>query len=81
MCSWRSRYPVSPAWLSDALVFIRANISRNLTAADVYAHVGKSHTLVDHAFREAEACGYSSLQYFSTSFLKAFGKSPSAFRD
>lgn len=105
-------YSISPSWISDALVFIRANISRNLTASDVYAHVGKSHTLVNRVFRErlgstvqkeiaatrlseakrllaatslppmkiAEACGFSSLQYFSTSFRDAFGKSPSAFR-
>ena len=105
-------YPINPSWLSDALVFIRANISKRISAADVYSHVGRSHTLVDNAFKKtlgtsvqkeisrtrlnearrlldstpmplskiADACGYSSLQYFSTSFLKAFGKSPSAFR-
>lgn len=106
-------YPLSPKWLSDALVFIQSNIAHGISAADVYEYVGKSHTLVDGAFRKvlemsvqkeiskvrlsearrllsstsmplskiAEACGYSSLQYFSTSFLKAFGKSPSAFRE
>ena len=106
-------YPVSPPWLSDALVFIQANTTRKISAVDVYAHVGKSHTLVDNAFRNtlgtsvqkeisktrlneakrllestamspsmvAKACGYSSLQYFSTSFSKAFGMSPSAFGD
>lgn len=107
-----SIYPINPAWLSDALVFIRANISKRISAADVYAHVGKSHTLVDSAFKSklgtsvqkaiartrleeakrlldstsmpiqriASACGYSSLQYFSTSFSEAFGKSPTSFR-
>ena len=44
-------YTVSPPWLSDALIFIRRNISNNITASDVYAAVGKSHTLVDSAFR------------------------------
>ena len=44
-------FPVNPPWLSSALVFIRSNLSRKLTAADVYRHLGKSHTLVDTAFR------------------------------
>ena len=105
-------YPLSPPWLSDALVFIRSSISKNITASDVYAHVGKSHTLVDKTFRRqldttvqkeisktrlaeakrlvqttsmplksiAKATGFSSLQYFSTSFAKAFGAHPSSFR-
>ena len=94
-------------------MFIRANITKNITAADVYAHVGKSHTLVDRAFRQqlsttvqkeisktrlaeakrlvkttsmplksiAKVSGFSTLQYFSTSFAKAFGSSPSSFRE
>jgi len=106
-------YPLSPKWLSDALVFIQSNLSQGISAADVYAHVGKSHTLVDAAFRSrlgtsvqkeisrirlkearrlvmststplqdvAKSCGFSSLQYFSTSFVKAFGKSPSSLRE
>lgn len=45
-------YPIEPKWLSDALVYISANISRGINAADVHAHVGKSHTLVESAFRE-----------------------------
>lgn len=44
-------YPLDPPWLSDALVFIRANVNRNLSAANVYEAVGKSHTVVDRAFR------------------------------
>lgn len=44
-------YPIDPPWLSDALVFIRGSVARRLTAADVYQHVGKSHTQVDQAFR------------------------------
>jgi len=106
-------YPLSPKWLSDALVFIQSNLSQGISAADVYAHVGKSHTLVDAAFRSrlgtsvqkeisrirlkearrlvmststplqdiARYCGFSSLQYFSTSFAKVFGKSPSSLRE
>ena len=106
-------YPLSPKWLSDALVFIQSNLSQGISAVDVYAHVGKSHTLVDSAFRRqlgtsvqkeisrirlkearrlvmstssplqdiARFCGFSSLQYFSTSFAKAFGKSPSSLRE
>ena len=106
-------YPISPKWLSDALVFIQSNLAQSISAADVYAHVGKSHTLVDAAFRRqlgtsvqkeisrirlnaarrlvtttgmplqdiARSCGYSSLQYFSTSFSQAFGTSPSSLRN
>jgi len=44
-------YPIDPPWLSDALVFIRGNVAKCLTAADVYRHVGKSHTCVNRAFR------------------------------
>ena len=44
-------YPVEPPWLSDALVFIGRHISDNLTASDVYRHVGLSHTQVDRIFR------------------------------
>lgn len=45
-------YPVDPPWLSDALVLIRGSIAKRLTAADVYKHVGKSHTLVNKAFHD-----------------------------
>lgn len=44
-------YPLDPPWLSDALVFIRANINKNLSATNVYEAVGKSHTIVDRVFR------------------------------
>ncbi|MCR5413711.1 MAG: DNA-binding transcriptional regulator [Kiritimatiellae bacterium] len=44
-------YPVDPPWLSDALVFIRKQVSRKLTAADVFDHLGLSHALVEKAFR------------------------------
>ena len=45
-------YPVDPPWLSDALVLIRGSVAKRLTAADVYKHVGKSHTLVNQAFHD-----------------------------
>lgn len=45
-------YPLNPAWLSDALVYIRRNVARNTTAADVFRHLGLSHTVVERAFRE-----------------------------
>ena len=105
-------YPVDPPWLSDAIIFIRRNISGSLTASDVYAAVGKSHTLVDSAFRKtfgtsvqktiigtrleeakrlvcntsltfteiAAKTGFSTVQYFCSSFSKAFGATPSAYR-
>ncbi len=44
-------YPVEPQWLSDALVFIRRNVVRRTTAADVFTHLGRSHTVVEAAFR------------------------------
>ena len=44
-------YPIEPPWLSDALVFIGRHIADNLTASDVYRHVGLSHTQVDKIFR------------------------------
>lgn len=45
-------YPLEPFWLSDALVFIRGNVTHHLTAADVFAHVGRSHTLVSQVFKK-----------------------------
>jgi len=45
-------YPLDPPWLSDALVFIRRHVARRTTAADVFAYLGRSHTVVETAFRE-----------------------------
>lgn len=45
-------YPLDPAWLSTALIFIRRNVNRHLSAADVYSHLGLSHTAVNRAFRD-----------------------------
>ena len=45
-------YPLDPAWLSTALIFIRRNVNRHLSATDVYAHLGLSHTAVNRAFRD-----------------------------
>ena len=45
-------FPLDPPWLSDALVFIRANVRKRLSALDVYQHVGHSHTVVNDAFRK-----------------------------
>ena len=44
-------YPIDPPWLSDALVYINRNATSGITAADVFAHVGLSHTTVGSAFR------------------------------
>ena len=44
-------FPVNPEWLSDALVFIRRNYHRHLTASAVYAYLNRSHTRIDAAFR------------------------------
>lgn len=43
-------YPLDPPWLSDALVFIRRNVNRHLTASDVYSHLNLSHTRVNAIF-------------------------------
>ncbi len=45
-------FPLDPPWLSDALTFIHRNVSKRLTASDVYRHVGHSHTMVNDAFRK-----------------------------
>ena len=44
-------FPVDPPWLAEALMFLRRNIGRHITASDVYAHVGLSHTCVNSMFR------------------------------
>lgn len=44
-------YPTETPWLSDALVFIRQNLGRGISAADVVARLGYSHTSVNNAFR------------------------------
>ena len=46
-----SVYPINPPWLSDALVFIKRHVQDRLTASEVYAHLNRSHTAVDAAFR------------------------------
>lgn len=45
-------YPYDPPWISDALVFIRKNIARSVNAADVFAHLGLSHTVVERTFKK-----------------------------
>ena len=45
-------FPVEPVWLSDALVYIRAHTSDNLTADDIYRHLGLSHSTVNSMFRK-----------------------------
>ena len=106
-------YPLEPKWLSDSLVFIRSHISSQISALDVYRHIGKSHTIVNNAFRKklgttvqreiarmrlleakrlvvstdmpfcsiATKCGFASLQYFSSSFVREYALSPTAMRN
>ena len=45
-------FVTSARWLSDALAFIRRNVSRNINAAEVIASTGRSHTTVEKAFRD-----------------------------
>ena len=44
-------YTIDPPWLSQALVFIRTNVARRLTASDVFKYIGKSHSAVDDTFK------------------------------
>lgn len=44
-------YPVEPKWLSEALCYIRRNATQRISAADVFKHLGYSHTLVQRTFR------------------------------
>ena len=44
-------YTIDPPWLSKALVFIKTNVAKRLTAADVFKHIGKSHSVVDGTFK------------------------------
>ena len=45
-------YPTDPPWLSDALVYIRRNAMRGISACNVFENLGLSHTLVQKTFRE-----------------------------
>ncbi len=45
-------YPFKTPWLSDAMLYIARNISRGVSAQDVFTHLGYSHTAVNNAFRE-----------------------------
>lgn len=49
-------FPLDPPWLSDALVFITRNASKGINATDVFAAIGKSHTVVTRAFRDVLGC-------------------------
>lgn len=44
-------YPVNPAWLSDALVFIRKNATKGIGPNEVFSFLGRSHTAVGRAFK------------------------------
>ena len=44
-------YSFHTPWLSDAMVFIARNLARGITAKDVFARLGYSHTAVNNAFR------------------------------
>ena len=44
-------YPMKTPWLSDALVYIRRHLGEGISAEDVIARLGYSHTTVGKAFR------------------------------
>ena len=45
-------YPIKPEWLSEALLYIRHNVGKGVSASDVCSHVGRSHTAVARAFTD-----------------------------
>ena len=45
-------YPNAPTWFADAIAFIRDNVSKGISASDVFRHVGFSRTLVERAFHD-----------------------------
>lgn len=45
-------YPTETPWLSDALVYIRRHVGEGISANDVIAYLGYSHTTVGKAFRK-----------------------------
>ena len=44
-------FPFPEPWLTDALVYIRRNVARNINASEVIAFLRLSHTTVEKAFR------------------------------
>ena len=44
-------FPFSTPWMSDAMVYIRRNLYKGISAKDVIAKLGYSHTAVNNAFR------------------------------
>ncbi len=44
-------FPTKTPWLSDALVYIRRHLGEGISADDVIAHLGYSHTTIGKAFR------------------------------
>lgn len=44
-------FPFPEPWLSDALVYIRRNVARNINASDVISFLKFSHTTVEKVFR------------------------------
>ena len=44
-------FPFPEKWLTDALVYIRQNVARNVNASEVIAYLKLSHTTVDKVFR------------------------------
>ena len=44
-------YPDAPSWFGEALIFIHDNVARQISASDVFQHVGRSRTLVERTFR------------------------------
>ena len=44
-------YPVDPPWLATALEYIRSNVAKGLTAAEVAKVAGRSYVVVEKAFK------------------------------
>ena len=44
-------FPFPEPWLTDALIYIRRNVARNINASEVFSFLKLSHTTVEKAFR------------------------------
>ena len=44
-------FPFPEPWMTDALVYIRRNVARNINASDLISFLKRSHTTVEKAFR------------------------------
>lgn len=49
-------FPSTTPWLSDALVYIRQNVARNINATELFGYLKLSHTTVERTFKAELGC-------------------------